>query len=98
MFADKNDLFTIKVYFKLKSCDDEELKFRPMHTARLTDLICMVSILIPLMYDDDYTTGKRNLSDLSKLLPHNFMVIFPVRTFNIYFINGGQSIRNIPTM
>lgn len=72
LFADKNDLFTIKVYFKLKSCDDEELKFRPMHTARLTDLICMVSILIPLMYDDDYTTGKRNLSDLSKLLPHNF--------------------------
>jgi len=72
LFADKNDLFTIKVYFKLKSYDNEELKFRPMHTARLTDLICMVSILIPLMYDDNYTTGKRSLSDLSKLLPHNF--------------------------
>lgn len=72
LFADKNELFTIKVYFKLKSYDGEELKFRPMHTARLTDLICMVSILIPLMYDDNYTTGKRSLSDLSKLLPHNF--------------------------
>lgn len=72
LFADKNDLFTIKVYFKLKSYDNEVLKFRPMHTARLSDLICMVSILIPLMYDDNYTTGKRSLSDLSKLLPHNF--------------------------
>lgn len=74
LFADKNDLFTIKVYFKLKSYDkdDNKLNFRPLHTARLIDLICMVSILIPLMYDDDYTAGKRSLSDLSKLLPHNF--------------------------
>lgn len=72
LFANPNDLFTIKVYFKLKSCDNNDLKFRPLHTARLTDLICMVSILIPLMYDDDYNGGKRSLSDLSKLLPHNF--------------------------
>lgn len=72
LFANPNDLFTIKVYFKLKSCDNNDLKFRPLHTARLTDLICMVSILIPLMYDDDYKGGKRSLSDLSKLLPHNF--------------------------
>lgn len=72
MFADPSKLFTIKVYFKLKSYDEKILKFRPLHTARLIDLICMVSILIPLMYDDDYAKGKRSLSDLSKLLPHNF--------------------------
>ena len=72
LFANPNDLFTIKVYFKLKSYDNNDLKFRPLHTARLIDLICMVSILIPLMYDDDYKGGKRSLSDLSKLLPHNF--------------------------
>jgi len=74
LFANQNDLFTIKVFFKLKSYDEEkgELKFRPLHTARLIDLICMVSILIPLMYEDDYMRGRRSLSDLSKLVPHNF--------------------------
>lgn len=72
LFVDKNELFSIRVYFKLKSFDEGKLKFRPLHTARLIDLICMVSILIPLMYDDDYGKGKRTLSDLSKLVPHNF--------------------------
>ena len=53
LFSDKSNLFTTKVYFKLKSYDEvkEEIKFRPMHTASLIDLICMVSILIQLMYD-----------------------------------------------
>jgi len=70
LLESEEDLFEIYVYFKLKSYDEEEnLKFRPMHTARLTDLICMVSILICLMYEDG---NKRNLSDLSKLIPHNF--------------------------
>ena len=65
-----DELFEISVYFKLKSYDEDNgLKFRPMHTARLIDMISMVSILICLMYDD---TEKRNLSDLSKLIPHNF--------------------------
>lgn len=65
-----DELFEISVYFKLKSYDkDNGLKFRPMHTAHLIDMICMVSILVCLMYDDK---DKRNLSDLSKLIPHNF--------------------------
>ena len=65
-----DELFEIFVYFKLKSYDEENgLKFRPMHTARLIDMICMVSILTCLMYDDE---KRRNLSDLSKLIPHNF--------------------------
>lgn len=74
LFKDNKNVFTIKVYFKLKSYNEEnnKLEFRPLHTARLIDLICMVSILIPLMFDDDYEKGERNLSDLSKLLPHNF--------------------------
>lgn len=74
IFADKANLFEAKVFFKLKNYDPEEkkLNFRPMHTAKLVDLICMVSILNCLMFDDDLDTGKRNLSDLSKLLPHNF--------------------------
>lgn len=72
VFADKKNLFDTKVYFKLKNYDDQKLKFRPMHTARLIDLICMVSILNCLMFDDELDAGKRSLSDLSKLLPHNF--------------------------
>lgn len=72
IFSSEKNLFEAKVYFKLKNYDNEELKFRPLHTARLTDLICMVSILNCLMYDDNYEEGKRNLSDLSKLVPHNF--------------------------
>lgn len=74
LFADKENLFGVRVFFKLKNydIDDERLNFRPMHTARLTDLICMVSIMNCLMFDDDLNEGKRKLSDLSKLLPHNF--------------------------
>lgn len=74
LLEDKNNLFSTKVYFKLKKYDPDErkLSFRPMHTAKLIDLICMVSIMNCLMFDDDLDAGKRNLSDLSKLLPHNF--------------------------
>lgn len=72
LFAEKNHLFDATVYFKLKNYDEGKLKFRPMHTARLIDLICMVSIMNCLMFDDDFETGERKLSDLSKLLPHNF--------------------------
>lgn len=68
----KDDLFEISVYFKLKGWEDENqtLKFRPLHTARLTDMICMVSILTCLMFED--SKEGRKLSDLSKLIPHNF--------------------------
>lgn len=72
LFAEKEHLFDATVYFKLKSFDEGKLMFRPMHTARLIDLICMVSIMNCLMFDDDYEKGERKLSDLSKLLPHNF--------------------------
>ena len=72
IFSANENLFDAKVYFKLKNYDDEILKFRPLHTARLTDLICIVSILNCLMFEDNYKEGKRNLSDLSKLVPHNF--------------------------
>ena len=63
VFEKKENLFEATVYFKLKTYDPDEnnLKFRPMHTASLIDLICMVSILNCLMFDDDLETGKRNL-------------------------------------
>lgn len=49
---------------------DYNLKFRPMHTASLIDLICMASILNCLMFDD--SDAGRSLSELAKLLPSNF--------------------------
>lgn len=68
---DKRELFEISVYFRMKKVDDDgKLIYRPMHTARLIDMICMVCILTWLMYDDD--NEKRSLSELSKLIPHNF--------------------------
>ena len=74
VLLEKENLFETKVYFKLKNYDSDanKLNFRPMHTARLIDQICMVSILNCLMFDDDLDKGERKLSDLSKLLPHNF--------------------------
>lgn len=67
-----NVLFKARVFFKIKGKDEEgkHLKFRPVHTARLTDQICMASILNCLMFDD--TDGARRLSELSKLLPSCF--------------------------
>ena len=49
VLTDKNNLFDVTVYFKIKNYDEKKLNFRPMHTARLIDLICMVSILNCLM-------------------------------------------------
>lgn len=72
LLADKDHLIEARVYFKLKNYDEGKLKLRPMHTARLIDQICIVSILNCLMFEDDFETGRRKLSDLSKLLPHNF--------------------------
>ena len=74
VLANKENLFDATVYFKIKNydADAKRLNFRPMHTSRLTDLICMVSIMNCLMFDDDLEKGERKLSDLSKLLPHNF--------------------------
>lgn len=84
LFAEKDHLFDATIYFKLKNYDEGKLKFRPMHTARLIDLICMVSIMNCLMFDDDFETGERKLSDLSKLLPHNFYGNIP--STNVQFL------------
>lgn len=72
LISDKNHLFDVEVYFKIKKWDEESQKivFRPIHTARLIDQICIVSMLQPLMFDD--RGNKRELSELTKLLPHNF--------------------------
>ena len=72
ILLDPEKLFKTRVYFKLKNYENEKLSFRPLHTARLIDMICMVCILNGLMFDDDYASGSRKISDLAKLIPHNF--------------------------
>lgn len=74
----EDELFDVTVYFKIKDKDEKngELKFRPMHTARLTDMICMVCILNILMFEDDEKAGRR-YSELSKMIPHNFFGNIP---------------------
>lgn len=77
ILSEKDELFDITVYFRLKNYEDGKLSYRPLHTARLTDMICMVCILNVLMFDDDWEKGTRKLSDLAKLIPHNFFGNIP---------------------
>lgn len=77
ILSNKDELFDIAVYFRLKNYEDGKLSYRPLHTARLTDMICMVCILNVLMFDDDLENGTRRLSDLAKLIPHNFFGNIP---------------------
>lgn len=88
ILTDSKELFDVEVYFRLKKYDKKSkiLKYRPLHTASLIDLICMVAILQVLMFEDSDENGHtkqeeiqhdekkhgRNLSDLSKSIPHNF--------------------------
>jgi len=84
IFTHPDNLFKVKVFFALKKfdVDNERIKYRPLHTANLIDIICMVAILQILMFEDedekklDAKNGteysSRNLSDLSKSIPDNF--------------------------
>ena len=72
---DPNDLFQAQVYFKLKNIKikengQKEYNFRPIHTADLTDQICMVCLLHALLYK--YKRDKKELSELALIMPHNF--------------------------
>lgn len=62
--------FDVKVYFKPKKYDGEQVEFRPLHTANLTDQIAMVSLLQVLVYDDN--EGHLVPSQLGRLIPNNF--------------------------
>lgn len=83
LLSSPDDLFKVSVYFKIKKYDDGKIKYRPMHTAGLIDQICMVCLLLPLMFDD--SSGERKLSDLSKLIPHNFYGNVPSTILRLFF-------------
>lgn len=70
-------LFGAKVYFRPKKLKENEVtgnktvEFRPLHTCSLIDQICIVAMLNKIIYEDS-ESKQRKLSDLSKLIPHNF--------------------------
>ena len=71
----KECLFETQVYFKPKEyTKDKEKIYRPIHTAKLEQLIAMVAILHALIYEmpDDEKDKKLNLSNYSRLIPNNF--------------------------
>lgn len=76
ILENKSCLFKIKVYYKPKSMSDDNkgIIFRPIHTANLSDLIAMVSLLHALIYEipDENNNWKLHLSNYSRLIPNNF--------------------------
>lgn len=73
---DKDYFFKVQVYYKPKDYNDEDKKivFRPIHTADLLQLIAMVAMLYPLIYEipNEDNGWKLNLSNYSRLIPNNF--------------------------
>lgn len=74
IIEDENYLFEAQVYFKPKEYEDNKPKYRPIHTASLKQLIAMVAIMHPLIYEIPTQTDnwKLNLSNYSRLIPNNF--------------------------
>lgn len=70
---DDNFLFETQVYFKPKEYEKKPI-YRPIHTAKLKQLIAMVAIMHPLVYEIPKQTDnwKLNLSNYSRLIPNNF--------------------------
>lgn len=71
---DEHYLFEAQVYFKPKDYDEGELIYRPIHAAQLIQLIAMVAVMHPLIYEipDSKDNWKLSLSNYSRLIPNNF--------------------------
>lgn len=74
VLSEKNYLFKVSVYFKPKDYKNSEKIFRPIHTANLVQLIAMVALMHPLIYEipSSEKQWKLNLSNYSRLIPNNF--------------------------
>lgn len=71
---DCNYFFETQVYYKPKEYNAGERIYRPIHTAELKQLIAMVAVMHPLIYEiaipeDNW---KLTLSNYSRLIPNNF--------------------------
>lgn len=68
---DGDSFLRAKVYFKPKKFENGKAVFRPLHHSSLLDQIAAVAMLNLLIYDFD-EENKVVMSDLSRLIPHNF--------------------------
>ena len=68
---DGDNYLHAKVFFKPKKYEDGKAVFRPLHHSSLLDQITAVAMLNLLIYDFD-DEDKVGMSDLSRLIPHNF--------------------------
>lgn len=94
LLDDENYVLEVNVYFKIKKLSSHKnriVEYRPMHTASLIYQICMVSMLLPLMFDD--SNGTRRLSELSRMLPHNFYGNIPSCNVESIFMNWAEKYR-----
>ena len=94
LLDDENYVLEVNVYFKIKKLSSHNnpiVEYSPMHTASLIDQICMVSMLLPLMFDD--SNGTRRLSELSRMLPHNFYGNIPSCNVGSIFMNWAEKYR-----
>lgn len=71
---DTNYLFETQVYYKPKEYGKAGAIYRPIHTAKLEQLIAMVALLHPLIYEipDEKNNWNLNLSNYSRLIPNSF--------------------------
>ncbi|MCM1139781.1 MAG: hypothetical protein NC453_14535 [Muribaculum sp.] len=91
---DEHSLFEVEVYFKIKKLSDDDnpsVEYRPLHSSSLKNQICMAAMLMPLMFDD--SNGKRTLSELSRMLPHNFYGNIPSCNVQSIFMNWTEKYR-----
>lgn len=70
---DESQYLHTKIFLKPKKYDAENDKvvFRPLHSSCLLDQITAVAMLNILIYDFD-ADNKISMSNLSRLIPHNF--------------------------
>ena len=103
ILLNNDELLDIVVYFKIKKNDPVNgIEYRPIHTADLITQICIVSLLNLIMFEDDGLINKeeeeqntdniqhkykRNLSDISKLIPSNFYGNIPSTNVDYLFLN-----------
>lgn len=84
ILQDNDDLFEIEVFFKMKKYKDYKVSYRPIHTSDLITQVCIVALLNVIVFDDK--SGKRELSDVSELIPSNFYGNIPSTDVrNIFF-------------
>lgn len=68
---DRDEYLQAKVYFKPKKYENGKPVFRPLHHSSLLDQITAVAMMNLLIYDFN-ADNKVEMSDLSRLIPHNF--------------------------